>query len=98
MPSVRPSSWPRWATSKTHHDASDGGYDADPRYLGTAPGFDRHLARALSPLQHISKLEAHIGQAPQASRRGAPGGRKAATGSAKKERTVAEAGVGNGSA
>ncbi|HYF42963.1 MAG TPA: S9 family peptidase [Ramlibacter sp.] len=40
---------------ETHYGTSDGGYYADPRYLDAAPHFDRKLARALSPLQHIEK-------------------------------------------
>ncbi|HLL12282.1 MAG TPA: S9 family peptidase [Rubrivivax sp.] len=40
---------------ETHYGTSDGGYYADPLYLNTAPHFDRELARALSPLQHIAK-------------------------------------------
>ena len=38
-----------------HYGTSDGGYYADPRYVGTAPEFDRRRARELSPLQHIEK-------------------------------------------
>jgi dipeptidyl aminopeptidase/acylaminoacyl peptidase len=40
---------------ETHFGTSDGGYYADPLYMDTAPRFDRKLARALSPLQHIEK-------------------------------------------
>ena len=40
---------------ETHYGTSDGGYYADPFYLGSPPRFDRRLARALSPLQHIEK-------------------------------------------
>ncbi|MBG9387605.1 S9 family peptidase [Caenimonas aquaedulcis] len=38
---------------ETHYGTSDGGYYADPLYIGTAPQFDRKKARALSPLQSI---------------------------------------------
>ncbi|RYZ11206.1 MAG: S9 family peptidase [Comamonadaceae bacterium] len=40
---------------ETHYGTSDGGYYADPFYLGSQPRFDRALARRLSPLQHIEK-------------------------------------------
>ena len=40
---------------ETHYGTSDGGYYADPFYLKSEPKFDRELARALSPLQHIEK-------------------------------------------
>lgn len=40
---------------ETHYGTSDGGYYADPLYLGTAPNFDRQRARELSPLQYIEK-------------------------------------------
>lgn len=40
---------------ETHYGTSDGGYYADPFFMATAPRFDREKARALSPLQHISK-------------------------------------------
>jgi dipeptidyl aminopeptidase/acylaminoacyl peptidase len=40
---------------ETHYGTSDGGYYADPLYLGTAPGFDRGRARELSPLQFIEQ-------------------------------------------
>jgi dipeptidyl aminopeptidase/acylaminoacyl peptidase len=40
---------------ETHYGTSDGGYYADPFYVASAPRFDRELARALSPLQHIEK-------------------------------------------
>jgi dipeptidyl aminopeptidase/acylaminoacyl peptidase len=40
---------------ETHYGTSDGGYYADPFYVASAPNFDRKLARALSPLQHIEK-------------------------------------------
>ena len=40
---------------ETHYGTSDGGYYADPLYLGTEPGFDRRKARELSPLQSIEQ-------------------------------------------
>ncbi|RCW70338.1 S9 family peptidase [Pseudorhodoferax soli] len=40
---------------ETHYGTSDGGYYADPFYMGSQPVFDRELARKLSPLQHIEK-------------------------------------------
>ncbi|MDB5856981.1 MAG: hypothetical protein JWQ76_670 [Ramlibacter sp.] len=40
---------------ETHYGTSDGGYYADPLYMRTAPDFDRKLARALSPLQHVER-------------------------------------------
>lgn len=40
---------------ETHYGTSDGGYYADPYYMGTAPRFDRRLARSLSPLQFVEK-------------------------------------------
>lgn len=40
---------------ETHYGTSDGGYYADPLYIGTAPHFDRHKARQLSPLQFIEE-------------------------------------------
>lgn len=40
---------------ETHYGTSDGGYYADPLYIGTAPEFDRHKARELSPLQFVEK-------------------------------------------
>lgn len=40
---------------ETHYGTSDGGYYADPLYIGTAPAFDRQRARDMSPLQHIEK-------------------------------------------
>jgi dipeptidyl aminopeptidase/acylaminoacyl peptidase len=42
---------------ETHYGTSDGGYYADPLYIGTAPEFDRERARQLSPLQFIEKAE-----------------------------------------
>jgi dipeptidyl aminopeptidase/acylaminoacyl peptidase len=38
---------------ETHYGTSDGGYYADPLSMATAPRFDREVARALSPLQHV---------------------------------------------
>jgi len=40
---------------ETHYGTSDGGYYADPTYMGRPERFDRERARALSPLQHIEK-------------------------------------------
>jgi dipeptidyl aminopeptidase/acylaminoacyl peptidase len=40
---------------ETHYGTSDGGYYADPLYMGTAPRFDRQRARQLSPLQYIER-------------------------------------------
>jgi dipeptidyl aminopeptidase/acylaminoacyl peptidase len=40
---------------ETHYGTSDGGYYADPLYLGTPGHFDRKLARKLSPLQSIER-------------------------------------------
>jgi len=40
---------------ETHYGTSDGGYYADPLYLGTAPRFNRALARKLSPLQYVEQ-------------------------------------------
>lgn len=40
---------------ETHYGTSDGGYYSDPVYVGTAPEFDREVARRLSPLQYIHK-------------------------------------------
>jgi dipeptidyl aminopeptidase/acylaminoacyl peptidase len=40
---------------ETHYGTSDGGYYADPLYMGSGERFDRKLARQLSPLQHIEK-------------------------------------------
>lgn len=40
---------------ETHYGTSDGGYYADPLYMRTAPMFDRHKARELSPLQFIEQ-------------------------------------------
>jgi dipeptidyl aminopeptidase/acylaminoacyl peptidase len=38
---------------ETHYGTSDGGFYADPFYVNSKPRFDRHVARALSPLQYI---------------------------------------------
>jgi dipeptidyl aminopeptidase/acylaminoacyl peptidase len=40
---------------ETHYGTSDGGYYADPFYLGTEPRLDRELARKLSPLQFVEQ-------------------------------------------
>ena len=40
---------------ETHYGTSDGGYYADPFYLGTTPRFDREFARKLSPLQYVER-------------------------------------------
>lgn len=40
---------------ETHYGTSDGGYYADPLYLGRPPAFDRELARRLSPLQYVER-------------------------------------------
>lgn len=40
---------------ETHYGTSDGGYYADPLYMGTAPSFDRRLARELSPMVCVEK-------------------------------------------
>lgn len=40
---------------ETHYGTSDGGYYADPYYMGTETGFDRRLANRLSPLAHVEK-------------------------------------------
>jgi dipeptidyl aminopeptidase/acylaminoacyl peptidase len=42
---------------ETHYGTSDGGYYADPFYLGTAPRFDRAFARRLSPLQYVEEAQ-----------------------------------------
>jgi dipeptidyl aminopeptidase/acylaminoacyl peptidase len=42
---------------ETHYGTSDGGYYADPFYLGTAPRFDRAFARRLSPLQYVEQAQ-----------------------------------------
>jgi dipeptidyl aminopeptidase/acylaminoacyl peptidase len=40
---------------ETHYGTSDGGYYADPLYLGTAPAFDHRKARAMSPLHYVER-------------------------------------------
>ncbi|MDB5886985.1 MAG: peptidase [Polaromonas sp.] len=40
---------------ETHYGTSDGGYYADPLYVGSAPRFDRQRAREMSPLQYVEK-------------------------------------------
>lgn len=40
---------------ETHYGTSDGGYYADPYYMGTDGRFDRSLASELSPMQHVEK-------------------------------------------
>lgn len=40
---------------ETHYGTSDGGYYADPYYMGTEESFDRALAKKLSPLAHVEK-------------------------------------------
>jgi len=40
---------------ETHFGTSDGGYYADPLYMGTAPAFDRQAARKLSPMRHVEE-------------------------------------------
>ncbi|MBK0392492.1 S9 family peptidase [Ramlibacter algicola] len=45
---------------ETHYGTSDGGYYADPLYVGSKPRFDRHRARELSPLQHIEKSKTPV--------------------------------------
>ncbi|WP_186510706.1 S9 family peptidase [Caenimonas sedimenti] len=40
---------------ETHYGTSDGGYYADPLYMGTPEQFDRELARKLSPMFSIEK-------------------------------------------
>lgn len=39
---------------ETHYGTSDGGYYADPYYMGSE-GFDRKLAKQLSPMSHVEK-------------------------------------------
>ena len=36
---------------ETHYGTSDGGYYAEPLYVGSAPVLDRKKTRGLSPLQ-----------------------------------------------
>lgn len=38
---------------ETHYGTSDGGYYADPRYMGGEAQFDRQLARELSPMRYV---------------------------------------------
>ncbi|MGV3570759.1 MAG: S9 family peptidase [Ramlibacter sp.] len=40
---------------ETHYGTSDGGYYADPHYMGTEPRFDRKLAKQLSPMRRVEK-------------------------------------------
>lgn len=40
---------------ETHYGTSDGGYYADPYYMGTKDRFDRKLAKALSPMAHVER-------------------------------------------
>ncbi|MCE3270143.1 MAG: family peptidase [Ramlibacter sp.] len=40
---------------ETHYGTSDGGYYADPTYMGTEHAFDRGLAKKLSPMEHVEK-------------------------------------------
>jgi dipeptidyl aminopeptidase/acylaminoacyl peptidase len=40
---------------ETHYGTSDGGYYADPYYMGTKERFDRKLAKDLSPMAHVEK-------------------------------------------
>lgn len=40
---------------ETHYGTSDGGYYADPHYMGTPGRFDRELAKALSPMRHVER-------------------------------------------
>jgi dipeptidyl aminopeptidase/acylaminoacyl peptidase len=40
---------------ETHYGTSDGGYYADPHYMGTDGSFDRELAKQLSPMTHVEK-------------------------------------------
>ncbi|HYE40593.1 MAG TPA: prolyl oligopeptidase family serine peptidase, partial [Ramlibacter sp.] len=40
---------------ETHYGTSDGGYYADPYYMGTEDQFDRKLAKSLSPMAHVEK-------------------------------------------
>jgi dipeptidyl aminopeptidase/acylaminoacyl peptidase len=42
---------------ETHYGTSDGGYYADPLYMGTPGRFDRQLARKLSPLHAIERAK-----------------------------------------
>lgn len=40
---------------ETHYGTSDGGYYADPLYMGTQPAFDRSLARELAPMHRVEQ-------------------------------------------
>lgn len=40
---------------ETHYGTSDGGYYADPYYMGGGRPFDRKLAKALSPMEHVEQ-------------------------------------------
>ena len=40
---------------ETHYGTSDGGYYADPYYMGSTDGFDRALAKQLSPLACVER-------------------------------------------
>jgi dipeptidyl aminopeptidase/acylaminoacyl peptidase len=40
---------------ETHYGTSDGGYYADPYYMGSQDRFDRKLAAQLSPMRHVEK-------------------------------------------
>ncbi|MEJ5990082.1 S9 family peptidase [Ramlibacter sp. PS3R-8] len=40
---------------ETHYGTSDGGYYADPYYMGTPESFDRGLATKLSPMANVEK-------------------------------------------
>jgi dipeptidyl aminopeptidase/acylaminoacyl peptidase len=40
---------------ETHYGTSDGGYYADPYYMGTEERFDRDLAKKLSPMAHVER-------------------------------------------
>ncbi|MDB5957217.1 S9 family peptidase [Ramlibacter sp.] len=40
---------------ETHYGTSDGGYYADPYYMGSKDRFDRQLAAKLSPMAHVEK-------------------------------------------
>jgi dipeptidyl aminopeptidase/acylaminoacyl peptidase len=42
---------------ETHYGTSDGGYYADPLYMGTEPVFDRGLARELSPMRRVEQAK-----------------------------------------
>jgi dipeptidyl aminopeptidase/acylaminoacyl peptidase len=40
---------------ETHYGTSDGGYYADPYYMGTHERFDRELAKRLSPMKFVER-------------------------------------------